>query len=189
MSLRSFLMTGALVSLSLSNAANAAQWPADKPNHFNYDTIEGAWADLNDGLDGFSFKVSHDIRQNLAITGGVLSASQGNADYDLLTVGAAYHFKSLTMTDTDVVLHGSLVRADNGKADTGIRIGAKLRVNLQPGVEVFGDLSVTSADEAGDSEILITPGLAVELRPDLDAVASYEASDREWLSIGLRYHY
>lgn len=185
------MLRAAVVASTLltTGSAIALELPADRANHFDYDSVSGAWADLADGLDGFSFNFSHDIRKNIAITGEILSASQGSADFDLLRVGAAYHFKSTSMTDTDVVFHGSVVRADGGDADTGIRVGASLRVDLQPGVEVFGDISLTTADEAGDSDILITPGIAIEFTPSLDGVVSYEASDREWLSIGLRYYY
>ena len=192
--IRSIALTASLLATA---SASALELPADRANHFDYDYVEGAWADLEDGLDGFSFGFSHDLRKNIAVTGGLLSASENNADFDLLHVGAAYHFKSLNMTDTDVIFHGSLVRSkakvsgfgfSASDSDTGLRIGAKMRVDLQPGVEVFGDISLTTADEAGDSDILITPGLAIEFTPELDGVVSYEASDREWLHIGLRYY-
>lgn len=184
--LRTLLCSTAIIAAS---SATAYELPADRANHFDYDYVAGAWADLEAGLDGFSFEFSHDLRNNIAITGELLSASNGPADYDMLSVGAAYHFKSSTMTDTDVIFHGELVRADLVDADTGLRIGASLRIDLQPGVEVFGDITLTTADEAGDSDFLITPGLAIEFTPALDGVISYEASDREWLSVGLRYYY
>lgn len=191
-----------LALATLSASALAVDLPADRPNHFEYDYLEIAYSDLDYDLDGFALAFSHDIRNNIAITGQLLSASSNyrgaDLDYDLFSIGAAYHFKSTEMTDTDVVFHGEIARSDGEAAaggadlsedDTGIRIGAKLRMNLQPGVEVFGDISLTTLDEAGDSNILVTPGVAYEFADGLAGYVSYEISDREWLSLGLRYYY
>lgn len=196
------LTISALALAGFSTGAFAVELPADKPNHFEYDYIDIAYVDLEDGLNGFSLLGSYDIAHNVALTGQFLTASTEKGgidlDYDLLSIGLAYHFKSASMTDTDVVFHGELVKADYdasaGSArasddESGIRVGAKLRMDLQPGVEVFGDISLTSADEAGDSEILITPGVAYEFADGLAGFISYEFSDREWLSLGLRYYY
>lgn len=183
-------------SLALSTSVFALDLNAERPNHFSYNYADISYSDLAHGLDGFAVAFSYDIRNNIAVTGQMLTGDRNNpnTDYDMVSIGAGYHFKVPSMTDSDVLFHAELVHAEGSAGafdddDTGLRLGSKLRMNLQPGVEVFGDLSLTTVDEAGNDDILITTGLAYEFAEGVAGFVSYEFSDREWLQLGLRYYY
>ncbi len=159
-----------------------------RPNQFGYNYTEAEYVDVDSGLDGFRLNISYDLKPNLAITGSILKTSTGHLGYNLVSAGAAYHARWVEFDKSDLIIHASLVSVDRARSDTdlGAMIGAKVRASVKEPLEVVADLSYTTVLN-GDLSLSI--GAVYSLSPDLAATATYQLTDDDVLSVGLRYYF
>lgn len=189
--------TGALVALlgcTLATPSFAAG-PASQPKGalFSYDYAQLAYVDLDDGLDGFKLDGSFSLNPELALIASYLSADgYRNLDYDLFTLGLAYHARLVDVPRSDIVLHGEFARASldhyhnnhfHSDDENGLRFGAMLRYRAQQNIELFGDLSYTSLY---DNDLALSGGINLALNQQFSAVASIELSDNDMMLLGIR---
>lgn len=180
----------ALLTLAITTPALAAT-PA-KGQLFSYNYAQLSFVDLDDGFDGFKIDGSFDVAPELALTASYMTTDNShNFDYDLFTLGLAYHARLVDLPRSDIVLHGEFERAtvdhpyfSHGDNDeNGLRFGAMLRYQAQKNLELFGDLSYTSLY---DNDLALTGGVNVALNQQFSAVASIELSDNDMMLLGIR---
>lgn len=180
------IIAGAAIA-ACSLSAQAAE-PKTKASLFSYNYLQATYVDMDGGLDGLAFGGSLDIADNLAINASYMTTDDSGTDYDLLSIGANYHFKFDQLENADLALHGEYVDADidrrnANRDDDGLRFGALLRYQVQPNLEVFGDISYTTLF---DNDMTLTPGIVLHFTPQVAAVVSYEHSDADILQFGVR---
>jgi len=159
------------------------------PARFSYNYVQAGYIDMDGGLDGLTIAGSHDIMPAIAINASYANTSQGNQDYKLFSLGASYHGRLDLVRNSDMALHGEFVDAsrdsgNNNNDDNGLRVGALLRYQAQPNLELFGDISFTSLY---DNDLILTEGLALRFNNNITTVVTYEASDNDSLSVALRF--
>lgn len=174
------------------HAENVLSQP--QPTHFNYNYLEVSYIDLDEpSADGFRFKGSFDVNQNISVIGSYSIAEDGDLDVSFLTAGAAYHMalESPEIDKLDLVFHAEFERAkaevkNHSKTDSGLLLGTEARVGLSEAFEVYGDASLRTT---GDNDFLVTIGARFEFAPRFQGLMSYEFSDQDILSLGVRYAY
>jgi hypothetical protein len=185
---------GAVVTLlgcTFVTPAFAASQP--KAALFSYNYAQLSFVDLDAGFDGFKIDGSFDMNRDLALTASYMTTdNSGYLDYDLFTLGLAYHQRLVDLPKSDIVLHGEFerasqdyVRAGSVRSDdeTGLRFGAMLRYQVQKNIETFGDLSYSSLY---DNDLALTAGVNLALNQQFSVVAAVELSDDDMLLLGLR---
>ncbi|HGX94202.1 MAG TPA: hypothetical protein ENK35_12910 [Candidatus Tenderia sp.] len=185
------LLNSAIIAGLLPLSASALDIPdlnEARPNQFSYNYAEIEYVDMDSGLDGFRLSASYDIKPNLALTGSLLRASVSRLDYNLVSVGAAYHARWVEFEQSDLIIHASLVNADLSRSDSelGVTFGAKVRASIKEELEIFGDLNYTTVL---DGDLSLNIGAAYTFAPDLAATLNYQLTDDDALSIGLRYYF
>ena len=189
-------------TVGLSAAVQAAPLNTNSPNVFSYTYIEADYINMDDFGDGLRLKGSFDIDKNLAIMGAVDFASEHGVDWRRISVGLGYHQK--IANKTDILVHGEVENISldwdsgykhdwddhydryNDDSDTGVRVGAEIRHALTSKVELFGDVSVTTAY---DTDVPVTLGGRFSFTRQLQATASFEFSDEDTFALGLRYYF
>ncbi len=179
-------LAAALLGCALATPAFAASKANASPFSYNYAQL--SYVDLDAGFDGFKIEGSFDINPTLALTTSYLSTDKKNyLEYDVFTLGLAYHQRLVDMPKADLVLHGefershaSHVHSDN---ENGVRIGAMLRYQVQKNIETFGDLSYSSLY---DNDLALTAGINLALNQQFSVVAAVELSDNDMLLLGIR---
>lgn len=181
----------ALLACTLATPALAAT-PA-KGQLFSYNYAQLSLVDLDSGFDGFKIEGSFDMNRELALTTSYMSTdNSGYFDYDLFTLGLAYHTRLTGLPRSDLVLHGEFQNASQeyhrfGHAhdddETGLRLGATLRHQAQKNIELFGDLSYSSLY---DNDLALTAGANLALNQQFSVVGAIELSDDDMLLLGVR---
>ncbi len=186
--MKSTLIATAAGAALLPLAATAASFIDEvRPNAFVYDYAQVQIVDFESGPTGLSLGASIDIRPNLSITGTLTGASGNGGDYDLWSVGAAYHARWVEFEKTDLIVHGALGRGKTRyDSDVGIALGARVRAWVRPHLELYGDLTLTTVL---DTDLAFTFGAAYSI-PDtpFQAFADYRIADDDRLAFGLRYY-
>lgn len=190
------LLCAAIVTCVISTSAQAIDFSTEKPALFDYNYIDGGYADWDNGFDGFGGRASYVIKPNLAVVGSYESASREVAGFDLdfsaLSVGAAYFSEYSGYQNTDLVLHAEYVSYDLEVArfgesasvdESGFRFGAKFRHQLQPNLEVAVDASFETSDM---NDFVITPEFAYSVQDNMSVVGSYALGDNDHMFIGGR---
>lgn len=186
------LIRGGLLALALAASGSAAA------AGFNYNYVEGGFGELEGDGDALFFNGAHDINKNVGLVGGLyLGDYDPNVDITGLEFGVQYHqpLKSNLSFHTGIkILHieaewnhpvwGNGYEAD----DTGLIANAGLRFQVQPKIQLEGDLKFSSNDMLVDDGI----GLQVAARFYLDqnfSIAPGVAIDTELdgIFVGLRY--
>jgi len=187
--------------LALSANASAADFSFSRviPSWFSYSYAELEYVDMDGGFNGLSAGVSFDIKPNWNIMGQYLFASTSNnnvdLDYRVISIGGGYHYQLKNFENSDLMVHASLLQGKtewavvrdikNDNDDTGIRLGARLRVEPQPDLEVNADISYDSLFE---NDLTFTPGVLYNINPQLAVKGSFSFGDLDMLSIGIRYY-
>lgn len=201
--LQAIVLSISAIIVSVSVHAEGLLGMKAQPNTFTYNYVELNYMVMDDfelnnkaesDLDGFKFDASFDIDSNLSLIGSLSYADDKDVDLTNYSIGAAYHQKmtQTELTGSDIIIHAAIERIDVDvtgqatKGDTGLLAGATLRVKVVKEFEVFGDLSVRTA---WDNDILATIGGRYAFTPKLFGVASFEISDSDTLSAGIRYNY
>ena len=174
---------------------------ADKANVFSYNYAEASYVNVNSNFSGFKFAGSYDITQNIGVAASYMLTSGSGLDFDVFLVEAIYHFqfdklsKIEQLKNMDLVLHAGIENAELGFtffgstasiSDTGLRFGAKTRVQILPKIEVFADVSYTTVY---DGDLSITTGGVYTINEQISVFASYELTDLDVLSIGGRFSF
>ena len=186
--------TGAIAILlggTLATPAFAASQPKAAPFSYNY--LQVAFVDLDSDYEGFKLDGSFDMSRDLALTASYMNTDSGAYhDYDLFTLGLAYHQRLVALPRSDIVLHGEFEHASRDYShnnhlhsddDSGLRLGAMLRHQLQGNIELFGDLAYSSLY---DNDLALTAGVNLSLNQQFSVVAAVELSDDDMLLLGLR---
>lgn len=185
----------ALLACTLATPAFAATPAATQSRGqlFSYNYAQLSLVDLDSGFDGFKIEGSFDMNPELALTTSYMSTDNGSRfDYDLFTLGLAYHTRLADLPRSDIVLHGEFQNAslehdrfghayDND--ETGLRLGAMLRHQARKNIELFGDLSYSSLY---DNDLALTAGVNLALNQQFSVVGAIELSDDDMLLLGLR---
>lgn len=187
-------MAGAIAILlgcTLATSAFAASQP--KAVLFSYNYLQIAFVDLDSDYDGFKLDGSFDVSRNLTLTATYMNTDSGAYhDYDLFTLGLAYHQRLVDLPSSDIVIHGEFERAsrDNrhnnhlhSNDESGLGFGAMLRHQAQRNIELFGDLTYSSLY---DNDLALTAGVNLTLNQRFSVVAAVELSDDDMLLLGLR---
>ncbi len=186
---------------ALSTTANAADFSFSRviPSWFSYSYAELEYVDMDEGFSGLSAGVSFDIKPNWNIMGQYLFASNSkynvDLDYRVVSVGGGYHYQLKNFEKSDLMFHASLLQGKSEWAtqsnvkgddkDSGIRLGARLRFEPQPDLEVNADISYNSLF---DNNLTFTPGVLYKINPQFAVKGSFEFGDLDMLSIGVRYY-
>ena len=181
-----------LAAAGFAQAQNAAL--KAQPSNFNYNYLEVTYIDVDEpSVDGFKFKGSYDIAPNISVLASLALADNDNVDLTTITIGGAYHLalQGTELKQLDLVMHGEIERIkwEAGKyddSDSGLLLGAELRAGITNEFELFGDATLRTT---GDDDFLVTIGGRFNFNTQLQGVASYEMSDNDILSLGVRYHY
>lgn len=181
----------ALLGCTLATPALAAKETKGGPFSYNY--LQFAFVDLDSGYDGFKLDGSFAMSPDLALTAAYMATdNERSLDYDIFSLGLAYHQRLANMPRTDLVLHGEFQRASleyhhnnhfHDDDDSGLRLGAMLRHQLQRNIELFGDLAYSSLY---DNDLALTAGVNLSLNQQFSVVAAVELSDDDMLLLGLR---
>ncbi len=162
-----------------------------QPNTFNYMFIEAKFIHKGNRGSGFRLDGSFDIDHNIAAMAGIRYTTKNDTSYTLVSAGAAYHQQIMgrAIEGLDFIAHAAFEEAfDNDKTSDksyfGVKVGTGVRCAVKPKLEAFGDFSVATT---GGSEIFIKGGVRYTLMRGLTGVASYEFSNNNTLSLGLRY--
>lgn len=145
------ILTASLLALGLGAASSATA------AGFDYSFVEGGFGELDHG-DAFFLNGSYDIDRAWALTGTLLS---GNVDPDFdvlgLEVGAQYHqpLKANLSFETGLkILHikvdGNVGPFSASDDDTGFVANAGLRFQVQPRLQLEGDVKYLSNDLIDD---------------------------------------
>lgn len=189
------VLLGCALATPAFAAGQAAKQPASQSRAalFSYNYAQLSYVDFDGGFDGFKIEGSFDINPELALTTSYMSTdNRGYLDYDLFTLGLAYHQRLVDLPKADIVLHGEFERASldyahaghvHSNDDTGVRFGAMLRYQVQKNIETFGDLSYSSLY---DNDLALTAGVNLALNQQFSVVAAVELSDDDMLLLGLR---
>ncbi|GEM_PF-2051005 len=192
--------TGAiLIALSSNAAAGDFSFSRVIPSWFSYSYAELDYVDMDDGFSGLSARVSFDVRPNWNIFGQYLFASSSKYDIDLdyrvVSVGGGYHYQLKNFKNSDLLFHAALQQGKNewanqfhqkgDESDSGIRIGAKLRFEPQPDLEVNADISYNSLF---NNDLTFTPAVLYNINQQFAVKGSFEFGDLDMLSIGVRYY-
>lgn len=178
-----------IMGLALASPAFAASSGGQaKSALFSYKFVQLSYVDFDSDFSGFKLDGSFDIQSDLALIASYLSADRHNSyDYDLFTLGLAYHQRLSGLPKADIVLHGEFEHASvdywRRNDDNGVRLGAMLRGQLQRNIELFGDVSYTSLY---DNDLGLTLGLNLALSQQFSIVASGEFSDDDMFLLGVR---
>ncbi len=178
-----------------------------QPNTFDYNYVELNYVAIDDfgvgdsplksDLDGFRFKGSYDFDPNLSLIGSLTYADGKNTDLTIFSIGVAYHQKipKTQLTDSDFIIHAEIESVDSdvdtsegnkGDDDLGLLAGATARIKVVEKFEIFGDLAFRTV---GDNDFLATVGGRYEFTPRLLGIASFEISETDTLSAGIRYNF
>ncbi len=185
----------------LSSTASAADFSFSRviPSWFSYNYAEIEYVDMDDGFNGLSAGVSFDIKPNWNVMGQYLLASNSkynlDLDYRVVSVGGGYHYQLKNFEKSDLMFHASLLqgktewaaesRIRGDESDSGIRLGARLRFEPQPDLEVNADISYNSLF---DNDLTFSPGVLYRFHPQFAVKGSFEFGDLDMLSIGVRYY-
>jgi len=187
--------------VAFSATASAADFSFSRviPSWFSYSYAELEYVDMDEGFSGLSAGVSFDIKPNWNIMGQYLFASSSkynvDLDYRVVAVGGGYHYQLKNFEKSDLMFHASLLQGESewaiqrnikgDESDNGIRLGARLRVEPQPDLEVNADISYNSLF---DNDLTFTPGVLYKINPQFAVKGSFEFGDLDMLSIGVRYY-
>ncbi len=183
----------AALLFSLSTAGSAAEFSFSRviPSWFSYSYAELEYVDIED-FSGLVTGISFDLKPNWNVMGQYLFAdtSKGNGDRELrvASVGGGYHYQLKNFKNSDLMFHASLMQGEWDGAvrdDTGIRLGARVRVEPQPNLEVNADISY---DSLFDNDLTFTPGVLYSTSKRLALKASFSFGDLDMLSLGVRYY-
>jgi len=178
-----------IMGLALATPAIAANSGSQsKSALLSYKYVQLSYVDFDSDFSGFKIDGAFDIQSDLALIASYLSADRRNAyDYDLFTLGLAYHQRLSGIPKSDIVLHGEFEHASvnywRNNDDNGVRLGAMLRGQIQRNIELFGDVSYTSLY---DNDLGLTLGLNLALNQQFSIVASGEFSDDDMFLLGVR---
>lgn len=177
-----------VLGLVLTAPASAAGSSQPRSGLFSYNYLQLSFVDFDSDFSGFKLDGSFDLQPDLALIGSFLSADRHNSyDYNLFTLGLAYHQRLSGMPKSDIVLHGEFEHASIKYAhrndDNGLRLGAMLRGQIHRNIELFGDVSYASLY---DNDLGLTLGLNLSLNQQFSVVGSAEFSDNDMLLLGVR---
>lgn len=189
--MRANLIRGGLLALALAASGSAAA------AGINYNYIEGGFGELEGDGDALFFNGAFDISKNVGLVGGLYFGDYDpNVDITGIEFGAQYHqpLKSNLSFHAGIkVLHieaewNHPVFGGYEEDDTGLIANAGLRFQVQPKIQLEGDLKFTSNDMLVDDGI----GAQVAARFYLDqnfSIAPGLAVDTELdgIFVGLRY--
>lgn len=188
-------MLAALLGCTLAAPALAADKATQsRGGLFSYDYIQAAYVDLDAGFEGIKLEGSFELNKELALIGSYMSTGNGqNYDYDVFTMGLAYHMRLTDIPRSDLVLHGEFARASvehphsffyvHDHDDNGLRLGATLRHQAKNNIEFFGDLSYVGLY---NNDLALTGGVNLALNQQFSVVAAIELSDDDMLLLGAR---
>jgi len=170
----------------LAAAISAPSAMADSLFSYNYAQLD--YVDMDNSYDGLSISGSYEIYPQVAIIGSILDTSDSGNGYSRLAVGAAHHGKLEQLQNSEVNLHAELEFGDieAGKRsddEIGLRAGATLRLEIQPNLEAFGDVSYSTLF---NNDLQVTPGVLLYISPIVAAHVSYQISDNDTLMFGVR---
>lgn len=164
-----------------------------KSGLFSYNYVQLSYVDLDAGFEGLKLDGSFDINPQMALITSYMSTDNGSRlNYDIFTLGMAYHTRLASLPKTDLSLHGEFAHASldhihntvvHSDDDNGLRFGAMLRYQAQPNIELFGDLSYSSVY---NNDLALTGGINLALNQQFSAVASIELSDDDMMLLGIR---
>ena len=183
----------AALLFSLSTVSSAADFSFSRviPSWFSYSYAELEYVDI-ENFRGLATGISFDLKPNWNIMGQYLFAdtSKGNGDRELrvTSVGGGYHYQLKNFKNSDLMFHASLMQGKwdgEVKDDTGIRLGARVRVEPQPNLEVNADISY---DSLFDNDLTFTPGVLYSINKRFALKASFSFGDLDMLSLGARYY-
>lgn len=176
------------VAMGLSSLAAAA-------DSFSYNYIEGGFGELDGGDfdDGEALFVrgAYDIANNIGLVGGVYLGEIEDTDVTALEIGAQFHqtIQSNLSFHAGVRLFHLEVEAGAGEEDdTGFIVNAGLRFQVQPKLQLEGDVKYLSNDLMDDDGLGLEAGVRYYLNPQL-SIAGGLAVDTEFdgLVLGVRY--
>lgn len=171
---------------SLSWAAHAANF------NYNYGQIDYQSGDF----DGFGVSGTFEINNEIFVRAGYIGATNDDAGFDIdytrVSVGAGYHMPIITKTDTDAVFTVSIVNEEvdtplpaTSKDETGIMLTAGVRHNLNPDVELAGDIFYI---DAIDGDFGIYGEARYNINKDMSAGLGFTSSDTiDGLSLNFRF--
>lgn len=191
----------AALLFSLSTASSAADFSFSRviPSWFSYSYAELEYVDMDEGFSGLSAGVSFDLKPNWNIMGQYLLAGNSKRGVDLdrriISIGGGYHYQLKNFKNSDLMFHASLLQGKSewmlggvlrgDDDDTGIRLGARVRVEPQPNLEVNADISY---DSLFDNDLTFTPGVLYSINKQFALKGSFSFGDLDMLSIGVRYY-
>lgn len=176
-------------------AGQAAKQPASQSRAalFSYNYAQLSFVDLDAGFEGFKIDGSFNINPDLALTASYMSTDNNpSLNYDLFTLGLAYHQRLVDLPKADIVLHGEFEHASQdyvrsgtvrSNDDSGLRFGAMLRYQARKNIETFGDISYTSLYS---NDLALMAGVNLALNQQFSVVGSIELSDDDMLLLGIR---
>lgn len=151
--MRANLIKGGLLALALTTSGGAAA------ANFNYNYVEGGFGEIDNG-EVFFANVGFDLQKNFGLVGGLyIGDTDSGFDVTMIEFGGIYHqpLKSnLSFNASLKLLH---VEVDGGPGlgnwwrevdDTGLVASAGLRFQVQPKLQLEGDLKLTSNDLIDD---------------------------------------
>lgn len=193
-----------MIALWLTVAAVSAQAQGlfgmdAQPNSFSYTYIEAHVLHMDfRNLNGIRTHGSLQVMPNLSVIGSVTGAARSQVDHQAITAGVAYHqqLQGTVLEKTDFIIHLEVegqrtkIRPNNAPSsssnDKGLIIGAGLRNELLEGVEIFGDFSMRTTRS---TDLFVTLGSRYTVLPQLQLVASVEASSNDTVMFGARYSF
>lgn len=178
-----------VLALGASAAASAAD--------FNYNYIEGGFAELENDGDALFVQGAYDVAPHVGIVGGLYVGDYDpNWDVTGLSVGVQFHqtLKSNLGFNAGIKLLHIEAEFDHpvwgsmDTDDTGFIANAGLRFKVQPKIELEGDLKYSSNDLLDDDGLGIQAAARFYLNNQF-SIAPGIAMDTEFdgLFVGVRY--
>lgn len=181
MSLNLFKSAALALALGVSGAAAAAD--------FNYNYVEGGFGELDDDGEALFVNAAHDIAPNVGLVGGLyIGDVDPNIDITGLEFGVQFHQALKSNIGFNAGLKLLHIEAEFDHPvfgsqdidDTGFIANAGLRFQVQPKIQLEGDLKYSSNDVLDDdgfgaqvagrfylnNQFSIAPGLAMDTEFD-----------------------
>lgn len=147
------LIRGGLLALALAASGSAAA------AGFNYNYVEGGFGEIDNGEVLFA-NFGYDLQKNFGLAGGLyIGDTDPGFDVNMLEFGGVFHQPIKSNLDFNASLKLLHVNVDGGPAwargrfddsETGLIASAGLRFQVQPKLQLEGDLKLSSNDLIDD---------------------------------------
>jgi len=167
---------------------------------FDYNFAQVTFTDVDTiGDSGLTFEGSYEVSDNIAVIGSYLTAG----DFTRIIAGASYRpdVDLGLSNNTSLEIHGAIDKYDvefcvpnffnagescASSSETGFIFGSLVRYEQSEKLELFGDISYTTA---GEGDIALTGGAMYEFSDNLHVIGSLTLADADILEVGVRYNF